>query len=267
MIAIGCTVGVLLLVGIGVGIYCCTKKDNKVQPEVQKVWNMGAWPMICRWPSDLPCHAQPPDARGVPEAEAVSAGPPGGPPDPQGYPGDQPPPLLIPMQQQQMVPMQQQQQQQQQQPQMVPMQQQQQQMVPMQLQASPMQQQQQILPMQYPGTGMGVANGGRGVGGALPAGIMLAPQIPLSFTPYISNPRPAGAPPYERLLLISSRVSEPMRVGRAGNVMGPAMWSQVGVHLGEVWMTSAHVAFIHNPSPPTLSFHRLLLLHCQMWLW
>ena len=49
----------------------------------------------------------------------------------------------------------------------------------------------------------------------LPPGIALASQVPLNFQPYASNPRPAGAPPYERLLLISSRVNDPMRVAAA----------------------------------------------------
>ena len=44
---------------------------------------------------------------------------------------------------------------------------------------------------------------------------MLASQVPLNFQPFASNPRPAGAPPYERLLLISSRVNDPMRVAAA----------------------------------------------------
>ena len=48
--------------------------------------------------------------------------------------------------------------------------------------------------------------------GALPPGIMLAPKVPESFMPYASTPRPPGAPPYERLLLISSRVHDTMRV-------------------------------------------------------
>ncbi len=40
---------------------------------------------------------------------------------------------------------------------------------------------------------------------------MLAPQAPISFPPYISLPR---APPltFERLLLISSRVQDPLQV-------------------------------------------------------
>ena len=54
--------------------------------------------------------------------------------------------------------------------------------------------------------------------GSLPPGIMLASQIPIDFMPYASNPRPPGAPPYERLLLISSRVHDPMAVSPRGTV-------------------------------------------------
>ncbi len=48
--------------------------------------------------------------------------------------------------------------------------------------------------------------------GVMPPGIMLAPQIPPTFQAYVSEPRPAGAPPYDRLLLLSSRVNQPMKV-------------------------------------------------------
>ena len=51
--------------------------------------------------------------------------------------------------------------------------------------------------------------------GAMPPGIMLAAQPPLDFQPFIGTPRPPGAPPFERLLLISSHVHEPMRVAAA----------------------------------------------------
>ena len=48
--------------------------------------------------------------------------------------------------------------------------------------------------------------------GLPPPGIMLATSVPINFTPFVSNPRPPGAPPYERLVLISSRVHQPMKV-------------------------------------------------------
>jgi hypothetical protein len=44
---------------------------------------------------------------------------------------------------------------------------------------------------------------------------VLAPGVPLAFQAWSSNPRPPGAPPYDRLVLISSRVHEPMRVAQA----------------------------------------------------
>ncbi|GFH17686.1 uncharacterized protein HaLaN_14370 [Haematococcus lacustris] len=47
--------------------------------------------------------------------------------------------------------------------------------------------------------------------GLAPPGIMLAPSLPTSFVPFVSNPRPPGAPPYERLVLVSSRVHQPMQ--------------------------------------------------------
>ncbi len=48
--------------------------------------------------------------------------------------------------------------------------------------------------------------------GAPPPGIMLSPSVPATFTPFCSAPRAAPAPPYERLVLISSRVHQPMKV-------------------------------------------------------
>lgn len=48
----------------------------------------------------------------------------------------------------------------------------------------------------------------------MPPGILLSHSVPISFLPIVSNPRPAGAPPFERLLLISSRVVRPDLVGR-----------------------------------------------------
>ena len=44
------------------------------------------------------------------------------------------------------------------------------------------------------------------------SGIMLAAQTPATIMPFTSNPRPASAPQYERLVLISSRVDQPLRV-------------------------------------------------------
>ncbi|KAL6755360.1 hypothetical protein V8C86DRAFT_2679704 [Haematococcus lacustris] len=51
--------------------------------------------------------------------------------------------------------------------------------------------------------------------GLPPPGIMLAPSLPTSFVPFVSNPRPPGSPPYERLVLVSSRVHQPMQVVKA----------------------------------------------------
>jgi hypothetical protein len=167
----------------------------------------------------------------LPQA-AAAPGYEGGPAQ-QGYlPPGQQPPQYLPMQQQlsdqkQVMSMQQQQE--------IPMQQQhatpmQQQAMPMQQQQAMSMQQQQGLPLQLqqqaaplqpqqmmpmPQQQMYPAVGSR-LGAGLPAGIMLASAIPVAFTPYICNPRPPGAPPYERLLLISSRVNEPMRVSLIG---------------------------------------------------
>ncbi|GFR52147.1 hypothetical protein Agub_g14662 [Astrephomene gubernaculifera] len=49
----------------------------------------------------------------------------------------------------------------------------------------------------------------------LPPGIVLAPLPPVSYSPLVSNPRLPGEPPYERLVLISSRVHQADRVARA----------------------------------------------------
>ncbi|GLI62112.1 hypothetical protein VaNZ11_004645 [Volvox africanus] len=49
----------------------------------------------------------------------------------------------------------------------------------------------------------------------LPPGIMLAPLTPPLYSPLISNPRLDTEPPYERLVLISSRVHKPDMVARA----------------------------------------------------
>ncbi len=49
----------------------------------------------------------------------------------------------------------------------------------------------------------------------MPPGILLNPQSPLSFQPFVSNPRPPGTPQYERLMLISSRIIEPMKIASA----------------------------------------------------
>lgn len=46
----------------------------------------------------------------------------------------------------------------------------------------------------------------------LPPGIALAAVVPPSYSPLLSNPRLASEPPYERLVLISSRVHNPERV-------------------------------------------------------
>jgi hypothetical protein len=51
--------------------------------------------------------------------------------------------------------------------------------------------------------------------GQMPPGIMLAPSIPPAFQPYCSAPRPPTAAPYERLLLLSSRVANPLQLARA----------------------------------------------------
>ncbi|GIL75161.1 hypothetical protein Vretimale_7844 [Volvox reticuliferus] len=49
----------------------------------------------------------------------------------------------------------------------------------------------------------------------LPPGIMLAPLTPPLYSPLVSNPRLDTEPPYERLVLISSRVHKPDMVARA----------------------------------------------------
>ncbi|GIL51045.1 hypothetical protein Vafri_7151 [Volvox africanus] len=49
----------------------------------------------------------------------------------------------------------------------------------------------------------------------LPPGIMLAPLTPPLYSPLVSNPRLDTEPPYERLVLISSRVHNPDMVARA----------------------------------------------------
>ena len=46
----------------------------------------------------------------------------------------------------------------------------------------------------------------------LPPGIVLSPITPTSFSPLLSNPRLATDPPYERMVLISSRVHNAERV-------------------------------------------------------
>ncbi|KXZ49193.1 hypothetical protein GPECTOR_22g783 [Gonium pectorale] len=49
----------------------------------------------------------------------------------------------------------------------------------------------------------------------LPPGIVLAPVTPPLYSPLMSNPRLANEPPYERLVLISSRVHNSDKVARA----------------------------------------------------
>ncbi|MEW5313598.1 MAG: hypothetical protein WDW38_005153 [Sanguina aurantia] len=49
----------------------------------------------------------------------------------------------------------------------------------------------------------------------MPPGILLSHSVPISFLQIVSNPRPGGAPPFERLLLISSRVVRPDLVAAA----------------------------------------------------
>ncbi|KAG1656030.1 hypothetical protein FOA52_005658, partial [Chlamydomonas sp. UWO 241] len=48
-----------------------------------------------------------------------------------------------------------------------------------------------------------------------PMVIRLADPVPTNFMPYVSHARPLGAPPYERLLLVSSRVHQPMVLASA----------------------------------------------------
>ncbi len=48
--------------------------------------------------------------------------------------------------------------------------------------------------------------------GMPPPGIMLSSVVPTNFTPFASNPRVPSAAPFERLVLISSRVHQPMKV-------------------------------------------------------
>lgn len=50
----------------------------------------------------------------------------------------------------------------------------------------------------------------------LPPGIVLSPVVPPVFAPVLSNPRLPTEPPYERLVLISSRVHNAEQVGRDG---------------------------------------------------
>ncbi len=50
---------------------------------------------------------------------------------------------------------------------------------------------------------------------ALPPGIVLAPVTPPTFNALFSNPRLATEPPYERLVLMSSRVHNVELVARA----------------------------------------------------
>lgn len=45
----------------------------------------------------------------------------------------------------------------------------------------------------------------------VPRSLMAAAEAPAQFRPYISNARPIGALPYERLVLVSSRVNQPLK--------------------------------------------------------
>ena len=59
---------------------------------------------------------------------------------------------------------------------------------------------------------MGAATPARPIAGGLhKGGILLAPQVPINFQPFVSNPRAEGQPPYDRLMLVSSRVHNPMK--------------------------------------------------------
>lgn len=49
-------------------------------------------------------------------------------------------------------------------------------------------------------------------GGALPPGAVLNSHPPAVFTPFVSNPRPLGSNAYERMVLISSLVHNPMQI-------------------------------------------------------
>ncbi len=51
--------------------------------------------------------------------------------------------------------------------------------------------------------------------GQLPPGIMLAPSTPATFEPVLPVPRQPGETPYQRLVLVSSRVRDAYAVGRA----------------------------------------------------
>ena len=48
--------------------------------------------------------------------------------------------------------------------------------------------------------------------GALPPGLMMAAQVPAKFETFCSTSRPPGAPHFDRLLLLSSRLNQPMKV-------------------------------------------------------
>lgn len=52
--------------------------------------------------------------------------------------------------------------------------------------------------------------------GAMPPGLVMATKVPATFAAVVSPARPPGAPAYERLLLVSSRVHEPQKVWMQG---------------------------------------------------
>ncbi len=64
----------------------------------------------------------------------------------------------------------------------------------------------------YQSPGMPGGPGGPAKPGPL---ITLSASVPSAFPPFVSNPRPVGAPPYDRLVLVSSRVHEPFTVSDA----------------------------------------------------
>lgn len=61
----------------------------------------------------------------------------------------------------------------------------------------------------------------------VPRSLMAAAEAPAQFRPYISNNRPIGALPYERLVLVSSKVNQPMKASTGGDV------ERDGGHRGE----------------------------------
>lgn len=93
--------------------------------------------------------------------------------------------------------------------------------------------------------------------GAMPPGLVMATKVPATFAAVVSPARPPGAPAYERLLLVSSRVHEPQKVWMQGMWVCSLRW----------WCTtgrSAHCSSYHNTAPNAPSLTKPFPSSCAL---